>query len=100
MYVWPKGVILYIQFVPDLASVLLSVNTISTIFTKDFFASHVSQSFPALNEFGIRSFSNHPADMVFYCSQISFENANHAKDKRMRSTSLHMFPPTYYLFIN
>lgn len=28
----------------------------------------------------------------FYCSQISFENANNAKDKKMRRASSHKFP--------
>lgn len=46
--------------------------------------------------------SNHllttPPILFFYCSQIFFENANHAKDKKVRSTSSHKFPRrTIYL---
>lgn len=87
-------------YVLDLASVFSFSLILFTIFTKKFLASHVSQSFPAsLNEFDIKSFANRPADMAFYCSQISFENANNTKDKKMRSTSSHKFPQ-YIIYLS
>lgn len=80
---------------PDLASVFAFPQILFLQYAqKIFLASHVAQSFPAyLNELDIKSFANYPTDMVFfYCSQIFFENANHAKDKKGRSTSSHKFP--------
>lgn len=43
------------------------------------------------NEFDIKSLGNRPAVVFFNCSQISFENANHAKDKKTRRTSSQKF---------
>lgn len=55
---------------PDLVSVFpFPSNIISTIFTKDYPASHLSHPFPAFslsNEFDIKSLGNRPAVVFFY----------------------------------
>lgn len=41
-----------------------------------------------------------PPIWFLYCSQIFFENANHAKDKKGGQYLLAQVPPTYYFVIN
>lgn len=91
-----RGDILYVVevFVPDLASVFAFPQILFLQYAQKI---PLQATFLSLSQLIWTNWtSNHllttPPIWFFYCSQIFFENANHAKDEKVRSTSSHKFP--------